>query len=174
MQLLSKIFSLFSCYKVKVIVILRLTATRPVWPGVRSQLGPVTNLFFSLNFSWDWSGFVILWRPLWREDGSVICCCCFASPAQSLSGLSPAGLNTIFYCLIWNSPTWKARSQYLYPPGRGWPSYTPGHWVPFSSPLTTRRATVGYSNPPPLRLLYCYSSLHILYQASSNSVNPSG
>jgi hypothetical protein len=26
--------------------------------------------------------------------------------------------------------------------GTGWPSYTPGHWVPFSSPLTTRRATV--------------------------------
>jgi hypothetical protein len=28
------------------------------------------------------------------------------------------------------------------PPGTGWPSYTPGHWVPFLSPLTTRRATV--------------------------------
>jgi hypothetical protein len=27
----------------------------------------------------------------------------------------------------------------LYPPGTGWPSYTPGQWVPFLSPLTTRR-----------------------------------
>jgi hypothetical protein len=36
-------------------------------------------------------------------------------------------------------PTWRARSPYLYPPGTGWPSYTPGHWVPFPSPLTTRR-----------------------------------
>jgi hypothetical protein len=38
---------------------------------------------------------------------------------------------TIFY--------WRARSLYLYCPGTGWPSYTPGHWVPFLSPLTTRR-----------------------------------
>jgi hypothetical protein len=39
-------------------------------------------------------------------------------------------------------PTWRARSPYLCPPGTGWPSYTPGHCVPFPSPLTTRRATV--------------------------------
>jgi hypothetical protein len=28
-------------------------------------------------------------------------------------------------------PTWRARSLYLYPPGTGWPSYTPGRWVLF-------------------------------------------
>jgi hypothetical protein len=39
-------------------------------------------------------------------------------------------------------PTWRARSLYLCPPGARWPRYTPGHWVPFPSPLTTRRATV--------------------------------
>jgi hypothetical protein len=33
-------------------------------------------------------------------------------------------------------PTWRARFPYLYPPGTGWPSYTPGHWVPFMSSLT--------------------------------------
>jgi hypothetical protein len=38
-------------------------------------------------------------------------------------------------------PTWRDRSPYLYPPGIGWPSYTPGHWVPFSSSPTTCRAT---------------------------------
>jgi hypothetical protein len=26
-------------------------------------------------------------------------------------------------------PTWRSRFPYLYPPGRGWPSYTPGHWM---------------------------------------------
>jgi hypothetical protein len=26
-------------------------------------------------------------------------------------------------------PSWRARSPYLYPPGTGWPSFTPGHWV---------------------------------------------
>jgi hypothetical protein len=36
-------------------------------------------------------------------------------------------------------PSWRARFSYLYPRGTGWPSYTPGHWVPFLSPLTTRR-----------------------------------
>jgi hypothetical protein len=26
-------------------------------------------------------------------------------------------------------PTWRATFLYLYPPGTGWPSYTPGYWV---------------------------------------------
>jgi hypothetical protein len=43
---------------------------------------------------------------------------------------SPMGLMTTFYCLRLESPpTWRARSPYLYPPGTGWPSYTPIHWV---------------------------------------------
>jgi hypothetical protein len=65
-----------------------------------------------------------------------------ASPAQSFSGPSSAGLMTIFYCLRFETPpTWRARSPYLYPPGTGRPGYTPRHWVPFSSPSATRRAT---------------------------------
>jgi hypothetical protein len=32
------------------------------------------------------------------------------------------------------------------PPGTGWSSYSLKHWVPFSSPLTTRRAVVSYNN----------------------------
>jgi hypothetical protein len=70
------------------------------------------------------------------------------SPAQSFSGPSPAGLMTIFYCLRFEtSPTWRARSLYLYPPGTRWPGYTPGHWVPFSSRPTTHRATVEVFKP---------------------------
>jgi hypothetical protein len=38
-------------------------------------------------------------RSLWREDGSVVYNCCWPSPAQSFSGLSPVELATIFYCL---------------------------------------------------------------------------
>jgi hypothetical protein len=65
------------------------------------------------------------------------------SPAQSFSGLNPAGLMTTWYCLRFETPpTWRDRSPYFYPPGTGWPNYTPRHWVPFSSPPTTRRATV--------------------------------
>jgi hypothetical protein len=66
-----------------------------------------------------------------------MCLLCFwASPAPSFSGPSPAEHVAIFYC-----QTWRTRFPYLYPPGTGWPSCTPGHWVPFSSPLTTRRVT---------------------------------
>jgi hypothetical protein len=48
-----------------------LTSSRPVCPGVRPPSGPVTNFSFSLKFSLDSCGLVILWRSLWREDGSV-------------------------------------------------------------------------------------------------------
>jgi hypothetical protein len=35
-----------------------------------------------------------------------------------------------FYCFKFETPpTWRARSPFLYPPGTGWPSYTPRHWV---------------------------------------------
>jgi hypothetical protein len=39
-------------------------------------------------------------------------------------------------------PTWRARFLCWYPPETEWPSYTFGHWVPFTSSLTTRRDTV--------------------------------
>jgi hypothetical protein len=69
-------------------------------------------------------------------------------PAQSFSLLNPAGLVTVFYCLRFETPlAWRARSPYLYPPGTGWPGYAPRHWVPFSSPRTTRRAMVELFEP---------------------------
>jgi hypothetical protein len=37
------------------------------------------------------------------------------------------------------------------PPVTGWPSYTPRHWVPFSSPPRTRRATVEVLEPSSTR-----------------------
>jgi hypothetical protein len=70
--------------------------------------------------------------------------CCWSSPGQSFLGPSPAGVMT-FHCLRFKTPpTWRAKSPYLlvYAPETGWPSYTPRYWVPFSSPPTTRRATV--------------------------------
>jgi hypothetical protein len=48
-----------------------------------AHVGPVTNFSFSLKFSFRQLLFAILWRPLWWEDGSVIYCCCWSSPAQS-------------------------------------------------------------------------------------------
>jgi hypothetical protein len=48
----------------------------------RPLSGPVANFYFPLTFFLDSCTFVILWLPLWREDGSVIFCCCWASPAK--------------------------------------------------------------------------------------------
>jgi hypothetical protein len=65
-------------------------------------------------------------------------------------GLSPAGLVTIYYCLRFDTPqTLRARSSYLYPPGTGWPSYTPGTEFPFRWLLRLAGLRWEYSNPPP-------------------------
>jgi hypothetical protein len=42
-------------------------------------------------------------------------------------------------------------TPYLYPPGTGWPGYTPRQWAPFSSPPTTRGATVEVFDPASTR-----------------------
>jgi hypothetical protein len=119
------------------------TVSRPFCLGV----SPIRFLLLS-----DISGVVDVGRPLWREDGSVVYNCCWASPAQPFSGPSPAGLMTIFWCLRFETPpTWRARPSYLYPSGTGWPSYVPRHWVPFSSPPTNRRATVEVFKPASTR-----------------------
>jgi hypothetical protein len=53
-----------------------------------------------------------------------------------------------YFTLIFETPpTRSARCPYLYPPGTGWPSYTPKHWVPFPSPPTILRATVEVFEP---------------------------
>jgi hypothetical protein len=93
--------------------------------------------------NWTLGVTVFMEHSLWREDGCVIYNCCWPSPTQSFPGPSPPWLMTTFYCLRFETPpTWRARSPYLYTPGTRWPGYTPRHWVPFSSPPTTRRANV--------------------------------
>jgi hypothetical protein len=71
-----------------------------------------------------------------------------ASPAQSFSGPNPAGLMIIFYCLRFEPPpTWRSIFPYLYPPETEWPSYSPRHWILFSSPPSIRRAKVALFEP---------------------------
>jgi hypothetical protein len=103
-------------------------------------------------FNWSLAVIALMLHPLRREDGSLVYNFCWCSPAQSFSSPRPARLMTIFYCLRLESPpTWRVRSPYLYPPGTRWTSYAPRHWVPFSSPPTTRRDTVGVFNPASIR-----------------------
>jgi hypothetical protein len=119
---------------------------------------PIRNLRPDFSFLSDSCGFLDVGHPLWRENWSVICLynCFWAFPEQSLSGPSHTELTTIFYTVSFETPpTWRARSPYLYPPGRGWPSYTPRHWVPFSPPLRLAGLRWRYSNPPPLWRYTC-------------------
>jgi hypothetical protein len=89
-------------------------------------------------------------------------------------GPSPAELITIFYCLrLETPPTWRARSPYLYPPGTAWPSFNPRHWVTFSSPPTTRRATVEVFEPASTRV-NCLRPVFWLYPLITPRQGPYG
>jgi hypothetical protein len=103
------------------------------------QLGPKIR-FLLLS---DVAG-LLMWRAHSDEGTSLS----FTVATGLRQRPSPAGLMIIFYCLRFEtSPAWMARSPSLYPPGTGWPSCTPRHWVPFSSPSTTHRATVDVFEP---------------------------
>jgi hypothetical protein len=131
--------------QLKVNVMLRTTVSRTVYLNTKPPSGAQDKLSDSCVF-------VEAGRLLWRQDASIIYNCCWPSPAQSFSGLSPAGLMTTFYCLRFETPaTWRARSPYLYPPGTVWLSYIPRNRVPFSPPPTTRRAKVEVLEPASTR-----------------------
>jgi hypothetical protein len=55
-----------------------------------THLGPATNFFPLFNCFIDSCRFVYLGRPIWREVGSVVFSCCWASPAEAFSGLCPS------------------------------------------------------------------------------------
>jgi hypothetical protein len=62
---------------------------------------------------------------------------------QSLNGLSRSEPVTILHCLMWDSPQpGRPDSRIYIPQEQGGPDIHPGHWVPFTSPLATRRARV--------------------------------
>jgi hypothetical protein len=69
------------------------------------------TLRLTVSKSWCRAPLITLWqlrycfvgRPVWRENGSVFCICCWPLPAQSFSGPSPLGLATIFYCHIFET-----------------------------------------------------------------------
>jgi hypothetical protein len=131
---------------------LRLTDSRPVCLGVRHPSGTCDQFLFLLEISIRQLRLCYFVAPSLTRGRvcNLLSNFFWALPEQSLLGRSPAELMTIFTVSSETLPAWRARSPYLYPPGTGWPSYTPGHWVPFLSPLKTRRDYGWrYSNPPP-------------------------
>jgi hypothetical protein len=104
--------------EVEVEVALRLMVSQSVCIGVEPTLQLVTRYYFLSEHCCLKVAVFFLWGALSDER-------------TDLSRTEPV---TILYCLRWDSP------NLLYPPGTGWPSYTPRHWVPFTSPSTTCRA----------------------------------
>jgi hypothetical protein len=85
---------------------------------IRPPSGTRDQFLFSssLKLSLDSCGFVIMERPIWQEDGSIIYSCCWSSPVQFLLGPNSAGLVTKCYCLSFGTPpVWRARFPYLFP-----------------------------------------------------------
>jgi hypothetical protein len=65
------------------------------------------------------------------EDGAVIYLYnCFWPCLSSHSWVEvPQKSRPYFIVSYGTPPTWRARFPFLYPPGTGLPSYTPGHWI---------------------------------------------
>jgi hypothetical protein len=115
-------------------VILRPSVSLPVVQESGTHLGPMTRFLLLQGIF----GLNVVGRPSWREDGSVIC----SYNSLSFLGPSPAELMTTSYCLISDSPNLEGQvTVFIFPRSRV-ASYIPWHWLPFLSPLTTRRATV--------------------------------
>jgi hypothetical protein len=64
---------------------------------------PIWGLRPDLYYLCDSYGLVLVGRPLWQEVGSVFCMYCWPLPAQSSSGPNPLALETIFYCLTFET-----------------------------------------------------------------------
>jgi hypothetical protein len=73
-----------------------------------------------------------------------------AFEAQSFSGPNQVGLNSVFYCVNFETPppNLEGHVSVMISPRNRWPSYT---WVPFSSPPTTRSTTVDVFQPATTR-----------------------
>jgi hypothetical protein len=103
--------------------------TDDIFLGARYPCGLMTG--FLLLF--DSFGLGDVRRPLWRENGSVVCICCCSFSAQSVLDPSPAGLMTIVYCLKFETPQLggggHAPRCVLYSSGTEWTTHTPRHWV---------------------------------------------
>jgi hypothetical protein len=94
------------------------------------------------DFITDSCRFVDVGCLLWRKDG----------PRQRSHSRVRFPQDTWPYFPLSDPPPPNLEGQvpYLYPPGRGWPCYTPRHCVPFLSPPAIRReiletaSTLGY------------------------------
>jgi hypothetical protein len=115
---------------------LRPTVSRPVRLGIGPPFGILDQSLFRSSFVGHLHCSAFNASSLTRKRVCNLLVNCFwALPEQS--HLSPQNSRPYLTVSFETTPTWRARFPYLFPSGTGWPSYTPGHWVPFLSPLTS-------------------------------------
>jgi hypothetical protein len=88
----------FPFYIFKFKVILRPTVSRPVSLGVMHSSGTRDHFFFLFEIFFRQLGVCYIIAPSLTRRRVCNLLLLLFSPAQSRSGLSPAGLKTIFYC----------------------------------------------------------------------------
>jgi hypothetical protein len=128
--------------EVEVEVNLRPTVSQAVCPGVRRPSGTRDQFFFLLEISYRQLRICYFVAPsLTRgQVGNLLVQLLLGfAIAVTLGSKSRRTHGHILLSYLRLPPTWRVRFPYLYAPGTGWPSYTPGHWIPFLSPHTTRR-----------------------------------
>jgi hypothetical protein len=129
-----------------------------------------TELSLSFYITTDGQSASLSWyqAPIWGLWPDFYYCLTIAgfwygAPSLTRGRVSFTMYNT-FYCLRFETPpTWRTRSLYLYPPGTGWPGYTPRPWVTLSltnSPLTELSTKHFHCCSPTMALLkICYLTM---------------
>jgi hypothetical protein len=148
-QVLSLLYTMKT--EVKVNVNLRPTVSRSVRLGFRHPSGTRDKIFFLFEIIFGQLRVCyFVASSLTRGRVCNLLLLLALAIAEPLGSESPQDSRPYFIVPILETPpTWRARFPYLYPPVTGWPSYTPGHWVPFYRLLRLAELWWRYSNPPP-------------------------
>jgi hypothetical protein len=107
-----------------------------------------------------------VWHHHSREKRSVVHNCCGPSPAQSFSGLSPAGLRQYFTVPDSRLPQPGGPGPRIYiHHEQGGPVIRPGTGFPFRRLLRLAGLRWRYSNPPPRgEFSRCLKIIQLIYQ----------
>jgi hypothetical protein len=116
--------------EVEVEVNLRPTVSRPVYLRIRRPSGTRDQFFFLLEISFrQLQAYYFVALSLTRGRVCNLLYNYFWPCQSSRCWVEVSQNSQPYFTVSSETPlTWRARFPYLYPPGTGWPSYTPGHW----------------------------------------------